>query len=30
MLERDGTLRAGLFAGVIFGFEFVLIYRGCC
>jgi len=28
MLERDGTLRAGLFAGVIFGFEFVLIYRG--
>ena len=28
MFERDGTLRAGLFAGVIFGFEFVLIYRG--
>ncbi len=28
MLERDGTLRAGLFAGVIFGVEFVLIYRG--
>ena len=25
MFERDGTLRAGLFAGVIFGFEFVLI-----
>ncbi len=28
MFERDGTLRAGLFAGVLFGFEFVLIYRG--
>src|SRR3954464_7883398 len=28
MFERDGTLRAGLFAGVIFGVEFVLIYRG--
>jgi drug/metabolite transporter (DMT)-like permease len=28
MFERDGTLRAGLVAGVIFGFEFVLIYRG--
>jgi drug/metabolite transporter (DMT)-like permease len=28
MFERDGTLRAGLLAGVIFGFEFVLIYRG--
>src|SRR5664279_303915 len=28
MFERDGTLRAGLFAGVIFGFEFILIYRG--
>ena len=28
LFERDGTLRAGLFAGVIFGFEFVLIYRG--
>jgi len=26
--ERDGTLWAGLFAGVIFGIEFVLIYRG--
>jgi drug/metabolite transporter (DMT)-like permease len=25
---RDGTLWAGLFAGIIFGFEFVLIYRG--
>ena len=28
MFERDGTLRAGLFAGVLFGLEFVLIYRG--
>jgi drug/metabolite transporter (DMT)-like permease len=28
MFERDGTLRAGLAAGVIFGVEFVLIYRG--
>jgi len=28
LFERDGTLQAGLFAGVIFGFEFVLIYRG--
>jgi drug/metabolite transporter (DMT)-like permease len=28
MFERDGTLRAGLLAGLIFGFEFVLIYRG--
>ena len=28
MFERDGTLRAGLLAGVIFGVEFVLIYRG--
>src|SRR6266481_6967207 len=26
--ERDGTLAAGLFAGVLFGFEFVLIFRG--
>jgi drug/metabolite transporter (DMT)-like permease len=26
--ERDGTLWAGLSAGVIFGIEFVLIYRG--
>jgi drug/metabolite transporter (DMT)-like permease len=24
----DGTLGAGLFAGVLFGFEFVLIFRG--
>jgi drug/metabolite transporter (DMT)-like permease len=28
MFERDGTLLAGLVAGVIFGVEFVLIYRG--
>src|SRR3954471_17267622 len=28
MFERDGTLVPGLIAGVIFGFEFVLIYRG--
>src|SRR3954471_5218762 len=26
--ERDRTLRPGLLAGVIFGIEFVLIYRG--
>ena len=26
--ERDGTLAAGLFAGLLFGFEFVLIYQG--
>jgi drug/metabolite transporter (DMT)-like permease len=26
--ERDGTLSAGLFAGVLFGAEFVLIFRG--
>lgn len=26
--ERDGTLAAGLLVGVLFGFEFVLIYRG--
>ena len=26
--ERDGTLRPGVIAGVIFGIEFVLIYRG--
>ena len=25
---RDGTLGAGLFAGILFGIEFVLIYRG--
>ena len=28
MFERDGTLGAGLFAGVLFGLEFVLIFRG--
>jgi drug/metabolite transporter (DMT)-like permease len=28
IFERDGTLGAGLFAGVLFGIEFVLIYRG--
>ena len=28
LFERDGTLGAGLFAGVMFGIEFVLIYRG--
>lgn len=26
--SRDGTLRAGLLIGVIFGIEFVLMYRG--
>src|SRR5204863_948797 len=26
--ERDGTLLPGMIAGVIFGIEFVLIYRG--
>jgi drug/metabolite transporter (DMT)-like permease len=26
--ERDGTLKAGLLAGVMFGLEFVLIYQG--
>ena len=28
MFERDGTLVPGLVAGVIFGVEFILIYRG--
>src|SRR5207237_9753400 len=28
VFERDGTLWAGMTAGVIFGVEFVLIYRG--
>jgi drug/metabolite transporter (DMT)-like permease len=28
MFGHDGTLRAGLFAGLLFGLEFVLIYRG--
>jgi drug/metabolite transporter (DMT)-like permease len=28
LFERDGTLGAGLFAGLLFGIEFVAIYRG--
>ena len=28
MFRRDGTLKAGLFAGVLFGFEFVMIFLG--
>jgi len=28
LFERDGTLAAGLFAGLLFGFEFVLVYAG--
>lgn len=28
LFRRDGTLRAGLLAGVFFGVEFILIYRG--
>ncbi|MGJ4968883.1 DMT family transporter [Bradyrhizobium sp. HKCCYLRH1073] len=28
MFERDGTLGLGLVAGLLFGLEFVLIYRG--
>jgi drug/metabolite transporter (DMT)-like permease len=28
IFKRDGTLGAGLFAGLLFGFEFVLIFRG--
>ena len=28
VLSRDGTLTAGLMAGVLFGFEFLQIYRG--
>jgi drug/metabolite transporter (DMT)-like permease len=28
LFERDGTLLPGLFAGLMFGLEFVLIYRG--
>src|ERR1700761_1492847 len=28
LFERDGTLGPGLFAGLLFGLEFVLIYRG--
>jgi drug/metabolite transporter (DMT)-like permease len=28
LFKRDGTLKAGLFAGLLFGFEFVVIFRG--
>src|SRR5258708_15634629 len=28
LFARDGSLRAGLFAGVLFGVEFIVIYRG--
>jgi drug/metabolite transporter (DMT)-like permease len=28
LFKRDGTLAAGIFAGVLFALEFVLIYRG--
>jgi drug/metabolite transporter (DMT)-like permease len=28
IFDRDGTLAAGLAAGALFGFEFLLIYRG--
>lgn len=28
MFERDGTLWSGIFCGVLFGLEFILIYRG--
>ncbi len=28
LFKRDGTLVAGVFAGVLFAFEFLLIYRG--
>ena len=28
LFERDGTLGAGLFAGLLFGLEFVMVYRG--
>jgi drug/metabolite transporter (DMT)-like permease len=28
LLKRDGTLRAGVLAGVLFALEFLLIYRG--
>src|ERR1700689_3191978 len=28
LFERDGTLLPGLSAGLMFGLEFVLIYRG--
>lgn len=28
MFEKDGTFGPGIFAGILFGFEFVLIYSG--
>jgi len=28
LFKRDGTLVAGIFAGILFGLEFLLIYRG--
>ena len=28
LMEQDGTLWPGLIAGVLFGLEFLLIYRG--
>ncbi len=28
VMARDGTFAAGIVAGVLFGFEFLLIYRG--
>src|ERR1044072_8459561 len=28
VLKRDGTLTAGVVAGILFGLEFLLIYRG--
>src|SRR5665213_558429 len=28
LFERDGTLGAGLFAGLLFGLEFVLLFHG--
>jgi drug/metabolite transporter (DMT)-like permease len=28
LMRRDGTLFAGIIAGLLFGFEFLLIYRG--
>lgn len=28
IFKRDGTLKAGLLAGLLFGLEFILIYRG--
>jgi drug/metabolite transporter (DMT)-like permease len=28
LFERDGTLHAGLWAGLLFGIEFIMMYRG--